>query len=377
MNLYKQLLRPLIFSGLNADPETLQQQLMTLCRRGDEAYENPGVQWLLRRLTQQFGLNDPRLSQTVAGLTFENPIGLAAGFDKNGIGSNIWPHLGFGFAELGTVTCHGQPGNPRPRLFRLPEDQAAINRMGFNNDGAEVMAQTLAEARQRRQSTTPMGINLGKSKITPLEAAATDYVTSFRQLKTYGDYFVINVSSPNTPGLRSLQAVEQLEPILAGLNRENHDHKPIFLKIAPDLAWEDISALIKLVQTYRLAGMIATNTTIRRDGLTSQRIRATGNAPQDEAGGLSGLPMRDRATEVIRFISQETQGQLPIIGVGGVFNAQDAWDKITAGASLVQVYTGWLYEGPGMVKSILTGLIQKLESHQFSSIQEAIALDQK
>jgi dihydroorotate dehydrogenase len=222
-----------------------------------------------------------------------------------------------------------------------------------------------------------MGINLGKSKITPLEAAATDYVTSFRHLKTFGDYFVINVSSPNTPGLRSLQAVEQLEPILAGLNRENHDHKPIFLKIAPDLAWEDISALIKLVQTYRLAGMIATNTTILRDGLTSQRIRATGNAPQDEAGGLSGLPVRDRATEVIRFISQETQGQLPIIGVGGVFNAQDAWDKITAGASLVQVYTGWLYEGPGMVKSILKGLIQKLESHQLSSIQEAIALDQK
>ena len=248
-----------------------------------------------------------------------------------GVGSNIWPNLGFGFAEVGTVTCHGQPGNPRPRLFRLPKDLAAINRMGFNNNGSEAMAKTLAGARARRQSLSPLGINLGKSKVTPLNEAVTDYVTSFQRLKAYGDYFVINVSSPNTPGLRSLQAVSQLEPILARLCDENTDHQPIFLKIAPDLAWEDIHALIQLVQRYELAGMIATNTTIQRDGLTTQTLRATGNPPEKEAGGLSGLPVRDRATDVIRFIAKETQGQLPIIGVGGVFNAEDAWEKITAG----------------------------------------------
>lgn len=373
MNLYKQLLRPMIFSGLKADPETVQQQLMTLCRRGDEAYQNLGVQWLMARLSQQFCVQDVRLSQTIAGLKFDNPIGLAAGFDKNGIGSNIWPHLGFGFAELGTVTCHGQPGNPRPRLFRLPQDQAAINRMGFNNDGATCMAKTLAGSRSRRKSSNPLGINLGKSKITPLEEATADYVESFQRLKSYGDYFVINVSSPNTPGLRSLQAVEQLEPILAGLQHNNADTKPIFLKIAPDLTWEDIRALIHLVQAYGLAGMIATNTTIQRDNLQTQIVGATGKAPQDEAGGLSGQPVRDRSTEIIRFISQETKGTLPIIGVGGVFTTQDAWEKITAGASLVQVYTGWLYEGPSMVRRILKGLTQKLEVQQLANIQDAIA----
>lgn len=375
MNLYKSLLRPTIFSGFNADPETVQQQLMALCRRGDEAYQRPWVQWIMTQLRQRYCVQDQRLSQSVVGLTFANPMGLAAGFDKNGIGSNIWPNLGFGFTELGTVTCHGQPGNPRPRLFRLPADLAAINRMGFNNVGSEEMAKTLAGAWARRQSSSPLGINLGKSKVTPLEEAASDYLTSFQRLKSYGDYFVINVSSPNTPGLRSLQAVEQLAPILSALCQENQNQKPIFLKIAPDLAWEDISDLIQLVQTYQLAGMIATNTTIQREGLKTQRVKATGNPPTAEAGGLSGQPIRDRATAVIRFIAQETHGQLPIIGVGGVFNADDAWEKITAGASLVQVYTGWLYEGPGMIRQILEGLIQKLETHQLSSIQDAIGLE--
>ena len=377
MNLYKTLLRPMIFSGLKVDPEKAQVQLMELCRRGDASYEKAWMQWFMNRLSQQFSHEENSLRQTIAGLTFENPVGLAAGFDKNGVGSNIWPHLGFGFAELGTVTCLGQPGNPQPRLFRLPEDLAAINRMGFNNLGSEEMAKTLANSRAKRISKSPMGVNLGKSKVTPLEDAAQDYVTSFQRLKTYGDYFVINVSSPNTPGLRSLQAVEQLEPILAGLTEANDVDKPIFLKIAPDLAWEDIQALIQLVQSYQLAGMIATNTTIERQGLKTQTVAATGQAPQDEAGGLSGLPVRDRATEVIRFIATETNGELPIIGVGGIFNTEDAWEKITAGAWLVQVYTGWLYEGPGMVKTILQGLSKKLKEQELGSIQEAIGLDNR
>ncbi|MEM9137355.1 MAG: quinone-dependent dihydroorotate dehydrogenase, partial [Cyanobacteria bacterium P01_F01_bin.42] len=248
MTFYTSLLRPMIFSGFNADPEAVQQRLMALCQRGDEAYQRPWMQGLMKICRSQFCLTDKRLSQSIAGLTFANPVGLAAGFDKNGVGSNIWPNLGFGFSEIGTVTHHGQPGNPRPRLFRLPDDQAAINRMGFNNVGSEAMAETLAGARARRQSLNPLGINLGKSKVTPLDKAADDYATSFQRLKSYGDYFVVNVSSPNTPGLRSLQAVEQLEPILARLCAENEQNQPIFLKIAPDLAWEDISDLIQLVQ---------------------------------------------------------------------------------------------------------------------------------
>jgi dihydroorotate dehydrogenase len=277
--------------------------------------------------------------------------------------------------EVGTVTRHAQPGNPKPRLFRLPQDRAAINRMGFNNQGCEAMAAGLQPARSRSWGalTTPLGINLGKSKVTPLEDAVEDYLTSFRTLQPYGDYFVVNVSSPNTPGLRSLQAVEQLDPILAALQAENQGH-PLWLKIAPDLEWADIDAIVGLVQTHHLAGIIATNTTIQRADLNTQLIAATGNSPKDEAGGLSGMPVQARSTEVIRYIYQRTQGTLPIIGVGGVFTAADAWEKITAGASLVQVYTGWLYEGPWMVRRILQGLLQRLEQEGMGSIAQAVGM---
>ena len=219
-----------------------------------------------------------------------------------------------------------------------------------------------------------LGINLGKSKVTPLEDAAADYVGSFRLLKDLGDYFVVNVSSPNTPGLRSLQDKAQLEPILQALQQENIHRKPLLVKIAPDLEWGAIADVIALAQQHQLAGIIATNTTIRRDGLKTQRL-ATGNLVTEEAGGISGVPVRQRSTEVIRFIYQETQGQLPIIGVGGIFTAEDAWKKITAGASLVQVYTGWIYEGPWMVRRVLEGLLQKLDEQGLKSIQDAIGSD--
>jgi len=307
---------------------------------------------------------------------------LAAGFDKDGVAAGVWPNLGFGFAEVGTVTFQAQPGNPQPRLFRLPLDQAALNRMGFNNQGAAAMA-AMFEARSQRQAAKPnvsqlkipIGINLGKSKVTPLEEAAADYLGSFRLLKDWGDYFVVNVSSPNTPGLRSLQATEQLEPILAALQQENQRQKPMLVKIAPDLEWEAIADVIALAQKHHLAGIIATNTTIRRDGLKTAVIEATGKSVQDEAGGISGAPVRQRSTEVIRFIYQQTQGQLPIVGVGGVFTAADAWEKITAGASLVQVYTGWIYEGPWMVRRILTGLGQKLEQHGLTTLADAVGIN--
>jgi len=378
LNLYRAAVRPILFSGLNIDPEWLHQQTLQTLGWLDQA----PVGWLRAQMHQSYGFRDSRLEQSLWGLTFPNPLGLAAGFDKDGVASNIWASFGFGFAELGTVTFHAQPGNPRPRLFRLPQDAAALNRMGFNNQGAAAMAVRLGKRRigaQGGESTEslapfPIGINLGKSKITPLEAATADYVSSFRLLKDVGDYFVVNVSSPNTPGLRSLQSTEQLEPILAALQQDNQQRKPLLVKIAPDLEWEAIAAILALARQYELAGIIATNTTIRRDGLKTQVLPATGQPIDQEAGGISGAPLRQRSTEVIRFIWQETHGQLPIIGVGGVFTADDAWEKITAGASLVQVYTGWVYEGPGMVRQILQGLLKKLEARGLASLSEAIGI---
>lgn len=380
MDLYQQVLRPLLFSGLKADPETVHRQFMRVCnwancrcdsRRLAGGHRNPTAA-AVQRWQKSCSIGDPRLTQKLWGLDFPNPLGLAAGFDKDGVATNLWPSFGFGFAEVGTVTFHAQPGNPKPRLFRLPQDQAAINRMGFNNQGAAQMAATFAASQHHRpEPHHPIGINLGKSKITPLEQAAEDYLGSFRLLKPYGDYFVVNVSSPNTPGLRSLQATEQLEPILAALQSENTDGKPLLVKISPDLAWEDLNAIATLAQTYQLAGIIATNTTIQRQGLKTERI-ATGNPPDQEAGGLSGSPVRQRSTEVIRHLWQHTRGQLPIIGVGGIFTGDDAWEKLSAGASLLQVYTGWTYEGPWMVRKILAELLRKLDQHALPSLSAAV-----
>ncbi|MEM9771287.1 MAG: quinone-dependent dihydroorotate dehydrogenase, partial [Cyanobacteria bacterium P01_D01_bin.73] len=279
-----------------------------------------------------------------------------------------------GFAEMGTVTGQGQAGNPKPRLFRLTEDQAALNRMGFNNGGSDQLQIRLEKHPHTVNKTWnyPLGINLGKSKVTPLEEAAADYQLSFERLKDLGDYFVVNVSSPNTPGLRSLQATDELAKILDALQTVNTQRKPMLVKIAPDLADEDVLAVVELAQRFELSGLIATNTTIRRDRLTTQTLAATGNPIADEPGGISGAPVRSRSTEVIRLIYEATQGQLPIVGVGGVFTAEDAWEKITAGACLVLVYTGWIYEGPWMVKRILQGLTQRLESEKLGNIGDAI-----
>ena len=394
MDLYQTLLRPLLFSGLKTDPEWLHQQSLKVLGWMDDGSASQ-LPWLLAQMERSLSLSDPRLQQQLWGLTFANPMGLAAGFDKDGIAAGLWSRFGFGFAELGTVTFQAQPGNPQPRLFRLPLDQAVLNRMGFNNQGAAALAERLRKSGSVGEwergsvgeeswshppidsSTHPpftLGINLGKSKVTPLEDAAADYVGSFRLLQDLGDYFVVNVSSPNTPGLRSLQDKAQLEPILQALQQENIHRKPLLVKIAPDLEWGAIADVIALAQQHQLAGIIATNTTIRRDGLKTQRL-STGNLVAQEAGGISGVPVRQRSTEVIRFIYQETQGQLPIIGVGGIFTAEDAWEKITAGASLVQVYTGWIYEGPWMVRRVLEGLLRKLDEQGLKSIQDAIGSD--
>lgn len=371
MDLYKSFLRPLLFSQFNGDPEQAHQQTL----RGLSWLADRQATFIQHQIQRSCAVQNPNLAQQLWGLSFTNPVGLAAGFDKDGVAASIWSDLGFGFAELGTVTLQAQPGNLKPRLFRLPIDQAALNRMGFNNQGAAALAKRLSAATQNHlRSAIPLGINLGKSKVTPLEAAAEDYLGSFRLLKDWGDYFVVNVSSPNTPGLRSLQATEQLDPILSALQAENQGQKPLLLKIAPDLEWEAIAAILDSVQTHQLAGIIATNTTIQRSLLHTKTIAATGSAVQDEAGGISGAPLRQRSTEVIRFIYRETQGKLPIIGVGGIFTPEDAWEKLTAGASLLQVYTGWVYEGPWMVRRILEGLVQKLETQGLTKISEAIGL---
>ena len=368
-------LYPLLLSSVKSDPETAHRQMLKALNNLELNRHSVWGSLAIKQLEKSFCISDPRLKQTLWGLDFNNPFGLAAGFDKNGTAAGIWSSFGFGFAELGAVTLHSQPGNPRPRMFRLTQDKAALNRMGANNLGAAVMADTLTRTWKSQPRKIPIGINLCKSKIASLEDAAADYTGSFEYLQDTADYFVINVSSPNTPGLRSLQAVEQLEPILSGLQTANSQHKPILIKIAPDLDWQDIRDILNLASNYNLSGVIATNTTIRRDGLNTNILKETGKSIKDEAGGISGLPVKQRSTEVIRFIYQETGGKLPIIGVGGVFNADDAWEKIIAGASLLQVYTGWVYEGPWMVSNVLSGLLAKLEENGLNNISEAIGIE--
>ena len=374
MDIYQAGIRPILFSALKADPEWLHQRTLQALGWLERTSERPLTQWVQAQLQHNYSLRSPEMEQTLWGLKFPNPLGLAAGFDKDGVAAGVWGAFGFGFAELGTVTFQAQPGNPRPRLFRLSADKAALNRMGFNNQGAEALATRLGQ-RLGYPRSVPLGINLGKSKVTPLEDAAADYLGSFRLLKDLGDYFVVNVSSPNTPGLRSLQDASQLSQIVEALQQENQGLKPILVKIAPDLEEEAIRDVLNLAKNYQLSGIIATNTTIRRDMLKTQRIEATGKPVTEEAGGISGAPLRQRSTEVIRFIHQQTQGQLPIIGVGGIFTAEDAWEKITAGASLIQVYTGWIYEGPWMARRILEGLLHKLEEKGLTKISEAVGLE--
>ena len=310
----------------------------------------PFAQRLFRRL---FVIESPSLEREVFGLHFKNPVGLAAGFDKDARLVDAMASLGFGFVEVGTVTPFAQSGNPTPRLFRLSSDESLINRMGFNNHGVERAAHNLA----RRKSNILVGGNIGKNKITPNERAKYDYETCFRVLYPHVDFFTVNVSSPNTPNLRELQEKEPLTNLLRGLqtlNREYPQPKPILLKIAPDLSNTQLDDIIDICLSLGIDGVIATNTTISREGLRTSReqIAAVG------AGGLSGQAMKQRATDVIRYLHQQSGGQLPIIGVGGIASPEDAREKLEAGASLVQIYTGLVYEGPVLVKKINSSLLQ-------------------
>ena len=307
------------------------------------------------------------------GLTFRNPVGLAAGFDKDGKAADLLCTLGFGFIEVGTVTSAAQPGNPKPRILRLPRDRALINRLGFNNCGAKALVKNL---KQHRPGCV-LGINIGKSRKVEIEDAIPDYLKTFEIVYDLADYIAVNVSSPNTPQLRDLQKPEMLQDLLDELQKRNQllaekfslsAAKPLLLKIAPDLTEEEISWIVEIAVRAGVAGIIATNTTVGRDGLQSPtaRIKASGE------GGLSGAPLRTRSNEVIQMIYRLTNGSLPIIGVGGVFTAEDAWEKICAGASLIQLYTGFIYEGPGIARNINEGLRRILSKEGFVSLDEAV-----
>jgi dihydroorotate dehydrogenase len=304
-------------------------------------------------LRSSFDVNIKGLEREVFGIKFRNPVGLAAGFDKNGEYIEALSNLGFGFIEVGTVTPLPQPGNDQPRMFRLPEDEAIINRMGFNNKGVDTLAERLRLLKDKDKSIV-IGGNIGKNKSTPNEEAVNDYIKCFDRLFDVVDYFVVNVSSPNTPGLRELQEKEPLMHLLNTLQQRNQTHevcRPILLKIAPDLTNEQLDDIVEIVMKTGIAGVIATNTTIGRSGLrTTDKVLS-------EAGGLSGKPLTLRSTEVIRYLSEKSNKAFPIIGVGGIHSPQDAKDKLEAGASLVQLYTGFIYEGPGIVKKICKELV--------------------
>ncbi len=317
MSLYSSLLRPFLFK---MDPEKAHHLGMRAISGG---WVKGGV------------FDHPRLEKECFGVKFRNPIGLAAGFDKDGVAIDQWKNFGFGFIEVGTVTKHPQPGNDKPRLFRLPEHKALINRMGFNNHGADELAKRLSMA----SPGIPIGINIGKSKITPLEEAAEDYAYSFEKLRQFGDYFVVNVSSPNTPGLRELQDKTFLTKILWRL-KEIDSTKPLFVKIAPDLTDEQIADVAQVAMDLQLTGVIATNTTISRDMLPTD--------PNLE-GGLSGAPVKAKSDDVLRKLMEHAAGKLVLIGAGGVTTADDVRSKMEIGADLVQIYTGWIYGGPNWV----------------------------
>lgn len=379
--LYGRVLRPILFTQ---DAEQAHERTMRL------------LEWVSQHEVVcdavESVLGAANLPVELFGLRFPNPVGLAAGMDKYAAAVPAWAALGFGFSELGGVTWQAQPGNPEPRLFRAVSEEAIVNRMGFNNPGAESLAAKLAEWRASgRWPSHPVGINLGKSKATPLEKAADDYANSFRVLLPHADFFVVNVSSPNTPNLRKLQDKAALEEIIAAMQevqsqtegrvssvagaakgREMRDQtagdKPILVKVAPDLTFEALDEIVELALTRGLAGVVATNTTIGRPETkdeSMQRLYA-------ETGGLSGRPLRARSTEVIRHLYRQTKGKLPIIGVGGIFDAADAWEKITTGASLVQIYTGLVYRGPGIVKEIVRGLLQRMEESGFKEVSQAV-----
>jgi dihydroorotate dehydrogenase len=360
--IYRRVLRPLLFAQ---DAERAHERTISLLAQ----------MGILVRRSRPF--THLALRQEIAGIVFPNPVGLAAGCDKNALAVPIWPRLGFGFVEVGTVTAQPQPGNPKPRLFRLPEHKAILNRLGFNSDGADVVAYRLSLVQRGKGLPFPLGVNIGKTRHVQGEAATLDdYRASFRRLAPYASYIAVNVSSPNTPGLRQWQEKNRLRNLLTLLKEESecqtvargHRAVPLFVKVSPDMAPEDICDVAEVVLEQRIAGIIATNTTVAREG-AFEGLR--------EEGGLSGPPLRERAITTLKRLYRATGGQIPIIGVGGIDSAEEAYERIKAGASLVQIYTALIYEGPFLPLRINQGLLRLLERDGFKHIGEAIGISSR
>ncbi|HYE30143.1 MAG TPA: quinone-dependent dihydroorotate dehydrogenase [Methylomirabilota bacterium] len=368
---YKSLLRPALFAQ---DSEAIHHRAL---RALHWASMVPVCRTIAGTL-----YSSPNLPVPLWDLDFPNPVGLAAGMDKQCEALPMWERLGFGFVEVGGITALEQPGNEKPRMFRAVAEEALVNRMGFNNPGCERAAQALSAWQAiRLWPKHPVGVNLGKSKVTPLEKAAEDYSRSVKALWPFVDFFVVNVSSPNTPNLRQLQDKGALDEILAATQEVNRAAaadfgraaKPILVKVAPDLTFSALDDILSLMVSRSIAGLVATNTTIARP----ETFDPVAQKVFGETGGLSGKPLRSRSLEVVRHLYRQTGGKLPLIGVGGIFNGEDAWNMLAAGASLIQVYTGFVYEGPGLARSINKRLLGKMEERGFTSVQEVVGLDHR
>jgi dihydroorotate dehydrogenase len=363
--LYKSVIRPLLF---RKDPEESHEMILRLLAKAE------GLAGMLEAF---YTIDDARLNVKLGPLTFPNPVGLAGGFDKNALAPRTIASFGFGFMEIGAITAQAQPGNPKPRLYRLPEDEALINRLGFNNLGAVAIAAKLDAMRARGGlPKIPLGMNIGRTKIVDTKDAVADFLACFERLYPYGDFFTLNVSSPNTPNLRDLQEKSLLRDLLSAVQQKNRglaigaklESKPVFVKIAPDMEFSQVDEIIDVVTSAQVTGIVATNATaFMRENLKSR------HGP--EPGGLSGRPITAKVTNFVSHIYKQTGGRLPIVGVGGIFNSEDAYDKIRAGASAVQIYTGWIYEGPGAVKRINLGLRRMLERDGLKHISDAVGVD--
>ena len=368
-NLYESLIKPILQEDNGVDAECLTNLSLKLL-----AFCSSHKEWLLiskylKEIRQELCVKDQKLNQNICGINFSNPLGLAAGFDKNGIAANIWQDFGFGFSELGTVTKYAQTGNPKPRLFRISNEEAALNRMGFNNNGADILLKNLIRQKINRKENC-IGINFGKSKITSISNATEDYIASLKLLIPHCDYAAINVSSPNTEGLRKLQEPNLLRELLQEIKRID-ECPPLFVKIAPDLKLKEIDKICELINDEKIDGVIATNTSLDRLGLENTIIKKTGSLLSEESGGLSGKPLRNKANQIIKYI-HDIDRNLTLIGVGGIDSPETAWERITSGASLIQIYTGWIYKGPRLVPDILTGILKQLNYYQISNIKEAV-----
>ncbi|GGD55217.1 quinone-dependent dihydroorotate dehydrogenase [Paenibacillus nasutitermitis] len=364
--LYKSVAKPFLF---RIDPEKAHHLVIDGLHSASRV---PGIPAMMRSM---YGVKEcPELAVDVFGVYFPHPVGLAAGLDKNAKAVGMFANIGFGFAEVGTVTPKGQAGNELPRLFRLPPDEALVNRMGFNNEGTAAMAQRLSNVKDRR---IPIAVNIGKNKSTPNELAHEDYRACLQALYSYGDFFVVNISSPNTPDLRALQHGDELRLLLSTVMEEMRGQakshggtvKPVLVKIAPDMTDEQLRYTVETIAASGVNGIIASNTTLSREGLSHPNAQ--------ETGGLSGRPLRERSTEVIREVYRLTGGKLPIIGSGGIFTADDAYDKIRAGASLVEIYTALIYRGPELLRELTRGLKERLHKDGYHSIAEAVGADHR